>query len=68
MVTGEIDQEHPEAEGRRQHLGQQRSMTPQDSAGKFEDEIENGIRIGDGLVGPAGHMSSLNIGALFSAE
>ncbi len=36
-------------------------MTPQGGAGELEDEIEDGIRVGGGLIGPAGHGDVLKV-------
>lgn len=41
-------------------------MPSQGGAGEFEDKVENGIRVGGGLVGPAGHVSSLINVALYN--
>jgi len=35
-------------------------VAPQEGAGELEDEIEDGIRVGGGLVCPAGHGASLS--------
>lgn len=60
MITGEIGQEHPEAQGRWRYLGQQRGMAPQGRAGELEYEMEDGIRVGGRLLGLARHWIVLD--------